>query len=115
MSAETRRLIQGFDERDCPLVCSAREIEQDGRCVTRTCPNGQTLNSAGNCVEREQTAMRDESPQTTGNKPDPVLYSYQVWEDGSAVFYTQRGTVSADTPYGRLTCSGYTQRSCRRE
>ena len=34
----------------CPPECSRREIEMNGKCVTRTCPSGQVLSGSGNCV-----------------------------------------------------------------
>jgi hypothetical protein len=41
--------LQAATGRICPLSCSAREIAQGDRCVTKTCPAGQKLSSKGAC------------------------------------------------------------------
>ena len=35
--------------RVCPLSCAVTETDVGGRCVAKTCPGGQTLNSRGQC------------------------------------------------------------------
>lgn len=64
ISADTLNVLEGYDERVCPLVCGRREIERNGRCVTKTCPSGQRLNSRGNCVVR---AAQPQQPQASNN------------------------------------------------
>lgn len=36
--------------RICPLVCPAREVERNGRCVLKTCRRGERLDEDGDCV-----------------------------------------------------------------
>lgn len=36
--------------RVCPLVCPAREVERNGRCVLKTCRRGERLDEDGDCV-----------------------------------------------------------------
>jgi hypothetical protein len=42
--------LRGTSGRICPLECGPREMEANGRCVTRTCSSGQRLDNAGKCI-----------------------------------------------------------------
>ena len=44
------RSLQQDKGRICPLVCSAREVEKNGKCIAKTCESGFRLNNAGDCV-----------------------------------------------------------------
>lgn len=57
--------------RVCPLVCSARQEEQNGQCVTKSCPAGQQLSSNGNCftpatAQRNNTRRSKPRTKSTG-------------------------------------------------
>ncbi len=54
-SLERLKLLNG---RICPLTCSPREIERNGVCVAKTCPDGSILDRQGTCVKRKIAAER---------------------------------------------------------
>lgn len=59
--------LEDKTDRVCPLVCSARQEEQDGQCVTKSCPAGQQLSSKGNCFTpstAQRTTPRRSKPRT---------------------------------------------------
>lgn len=60
-------LIRGRSDRVCPLECSARQTESNGRCITRTCPSNSMLDENGSCEKRRsRTAARP----SAGYSPD---------------------------------------------
>jgi len=64
-------LLDTLKEREgrvCPLVCSARQEEQNGRCVTKSCPAGQQLSSKGTCFT-PATAQRNNRTNTRRSTP----------------------------------------------
>jgi hypothetical protein len=71
ISAATLGLIEQQDGRVCPLVCSVREEVRDGRCVTKTCADGEILDSSGTCVTQTASPPEDEpdDSQRTFNNP----------------------------------------------
>ena len=63
VSTETLRLLRGYDGRVCPLSCGVRQVEKDGRCVTKICPSGQTLSRTGECVHTSKPAQQKAKQQ----------------------------------------------------
>jgi hypothetical protein len=64
-SAEFLGAIRGQPSRVCPLECARSEIESNGRCVAKTCPNGQKLDSEGDCYTvKQRSASRPSTPET---------------------------------------------------
>ena len=43
--------------RVCPLVCGARSLERNGRCVAKSCPAGEILDAAGDCAPRPRRVV----------------------------------------------------------
>jgi hypothetical protein len=39
--------------RVCPLECSARQVERDGRCIAKTCPPGFVIDGDGDCARQK--------------------------------------------------------------
>ena len=57
--------IRGRSDRVCPLECSPRQTESNGRCVAKTCAAGSVLDEDGSCEKRRsRTAARP--PAATG-------------------------------------------------
>ncbi|MDB5581405.1 MAG: hypothetical protein JWR80_6581 [Bradyrhizobium sp.] len=57
--------IRGRSGRICPLECSVRQTESNGRCIVKTCPSGSVLNGQGSCEKhRDRTAARPSSADT---------------------------------------------------
>ncbi|MCV0396085.1 MAG: caspase family protein [Rhizobiaceae bacterium] len=56
--------LRGQKGRICPLVCRATEVVSGDRCVRKTCPSGQTLQSNGSCVtvRRQAPVVRRQAP-----------------------------------------------------
>jgi uncharacterized caspase-like protein len=44
--------IRSRSGRVCPLECSPRQTESNGRCVTKSCPAGSVLDEDGSCEKR---------------------------------------------------------------
>lgn len=64
-SAEFLGAIRKQPSRVCPLECAKSEIESNGRCIAKTCPNGQKLDSDGNCYTvKQRSASRPATPET---------------------------------------------------
>jgi hypothetical protein len=59
--------LRGKSDRVCPLACTPRQVERNGRCIAKTCPHSYILNDRGGCdrkrEERSKTAARS-SPTT---------------------------------------------------
>ena len=68
VSAETLALLQDEDGRVCPLVCSARQVEKNGRCVTKTCPAGHVLSTSGRCSAKSQSATKAQPKNKASKK-----------------------------------------------
>lgn len=79
VSRETLNLLEQFEARICPLVCSAREVERDGRCVAKTCPGGQRLDSAGRCVDRTTTTTQRPARQKPRTRKRPAKSKPGPW------------------------------------
>jgi uncharacterized caspase-like protein len=61
-TTELLDLIRGKSERVCPLECGSRQVEKEGRCITKTCPTASYLDEDGNCVsKRQRESARPES------------------------------------------------------
>jgi hypothetical protein len=96
ISTDTLDLIEGYDDRVCPLVCGRREVERNGTCVTKTCPSGQILNSGGVCVQRTQSAEREQvAPSASDTSPQT--------QDDEGCGYCRQGGVGP----AMLTCGAY--------
>lgn len=65
--------LRGKSGRVCPLVCGAREVEQNGRCVVKSCQRGFFLNRDGDCEikEREKTASRSPAESALARSVTP--------------------------------------------
>jgi cytoskeletal protein RodZ len=51
--------IRGQSSRICPLECAKTETASNGQCLAKTCPQGEKLNSDGDCEGvKERTASR---------------------------------------------------------
>jgi hypothetical protein len=62
--------IRGKSSRVCPLECGVREIEKNGRCITKTCPSGSTLDVDGACQRpQERTKSASRSSDDTSSNP----------------------------------------------
>ena len=44
--------LKDQNDRICPLMCGARTIEKNGRCVTKTCARGEILDVEGDCISK---------------------------------------------------------------
>lgn len=45
--------------RICPVICSPRETAVNGQCAAKSCPDGQSLSSRGNCfIPKARKAVR---------------------------------------------------------
>lgn len=106
MSAETLALFDGLNHRVCPLVCGRQQVEKAGRCVTKSCPSGQALNSAGKCTKHKEPSKQ----QVKSGRPDPLAYSRQLvpsWQ------FKRARDAETKTPYGLLVCRSDTmKRKC---
>jgi caspase domain-containing protein len=63
--------VRAKPERVCPLECAAREVEAHGRCVAKTCPDGQRLRPDGQCAAVEKSSPRSkqaEKPRKSGRR-----------------------------------------------
>jgi uncharacterized caspase-like protein len=63
--------VRAKPERVCPIECAAREVEANGRCVAKTCPDGQRLQSDGQCAAVEKASPRSKQaakPRKSGRK-----------------------------------------------
>jgi uncharacterized caspase-like protein len=50
LTNDTLDALRRSPARLCPLQCSPREVEKDGRCVAKTCAAGQRLGADGSCT-----------------------------------------------------------------
>ncbi|MEZ5870649.1 MAG: caspase family protein [Nitratireductor sp.] len=55
---ELHKKLQENKGRICPLLCSPREVEKNGKCVAKTCESGFRLNSVGDCVSAPVAAKK---------------------------------------------------------
>jgi hypothetical protein len=46
------RAIQSKTDRICPIICGAGEVERNGRCVAKKCPDGSSVAIDGGCSKR---------------------------------------------------------------
>jgi len=75
-TSPTIELLDAIREKSgrvCPLECSARQVERDGRCVTKLCPAGFVLNDRGGCERsRERSASLPGQSKATAARPGPT-------------------------------------------
>jgi hypothetical protein len=58
-TADLLDTIRGQPSRVCPLECAKTERESNGKCIAKTCPSGQKLDSDGDCeTVKERTVSR---------------------------------------------------------
>jgi hypothetical protein len=111
-------------ERICPLECGRRQIDKDGRCVTKRCPSGFELDDDGDCTPRRRTATRHETDE---DEDRPSVRSHESKGRARAVLsrlwrvlrtVSRPSTASdADTmttafSCGPSTCSSLMVRTC---
>jgi len=69
--------IRGKSTRVCPLQCNVREVEQNGRCVAKSCPSGTTIDDEGSCIKRQKTpAASSDKQRSTGEKKSAATVPY---------------------------------------
>src|SRR5262249_2063048 len=49
--------IRDKHDRVCPPECTPRQVERNGECVAKVCPNGLILNEVGDCVSSRRSAL----------------------------------------------------------
>jgi len=49
VNSETLDLVERWNGRVCPLECGKRQVENNGQCITKTCPKGRKLSASGKC------------------------------------------------------------------
>lgn len=84
LSRDTLKLLEQQLTRVCPLRCGVRQVDQNGRCVAKTCPRGHKLSSSGVCRKAisKATATRKSNPKPAPtqrrspatNKKKPTLF-----------------------------------------
>jgi len=86
-SAETLAAVRGAKTRVCPLNCGPREVERSGRCVAKTCPTGQRMNSRGVCytpraetVQKKRKAPVASSSSTRSRRSQPSRQSNDCFQ-----------------------------------
>lgn len=113
--------LRSRSSRVCPLECSPRQVESNGRCVARTCPPGSRLDDDGSCEKpREKAAARSSPAGASGAESgsartvsrggalgDAMKESLHVMPPGSI----QTGqTMTLTARNGRkMTCTGGNQ------
>ena len=70
-AADFLEALRGRSERVCPIECGAREVETNGRCVTKACPSGSTLGANGTCRKQQERAKTASRPPEN-SKPSDV-------------------------------------------
>jgi uncharacterized caspase-like protein len=62
--------IRGRSDRVCPLECSPRQVEQEGRCVAKTCSDGERLAANGSCIAltKQQPVQKNSGAQGSDRK-----------------------------------------------
>ncbi len=97
--------------RICPLQCGSGEVERGDRCIAA--PARVPVPGREDAPVKTRVTPR-EAPATprAATRPDGNRYSLSIWPKNTL----QRGqTVSANTPFGRLTCTSIaanTPRAC---
>ena len=118
--ADLLDMIRRRTDRVCPLECSARQTESNGRCIAKTCPSDQVLDDDGACEKRRsRSAARPPAAETpekeTGRSSSAKPSSLQAPGDAAAEskYIMPRGTIrSGETMIltarnGRkMTCTG---------
>jgi TIR domain len=61
-SADFLSAVRSAPSRICPLECARTEVESNGKCIAKACPNGQSLDDNGNCVGTKQRAVSHSAP-----------------------------------------------------
>jgi hypothetical protein len=62
--------VRRRSDRVCPLECTVRQVEKDGRCITKTCPSGSVLGRGGECEKQHErtTLLPHENSRSTGRE-----------------------------------------------
>lgn len=76
--------IRSQSSRICPLDCAKTETMSNGKCIVKTCPSGQKLDSDGDCAPvRERSASRPSSPKPLPRtRPAPAARTVATGEVG---------------------------------
>jgi hypothetical protein len=61
-SPEFLGAIRNQPSRVCPLECGKTEIESNGKCIAKSCPSGQKLDDAGDCVAPRRAPVVRSAP-----------------------------------------------------
>src|SRR5262249_42614710 len=103
--------IRGKLDRVCPAECTARQVERNGECIAKVCPNGLILNEVGNCVSGRKSATPssgvDEKNTRSKARPQETSRSAKA-ESGSYDPYDANRRITAS---GQVTCGS---RGCQR-
>lgn len=87
VSTNTLRVLQSEEQAVCRNICGVRQVEKNGRCVTKSCSPGEFVNNAGVCEGKLQHRIAADKPpsirHTAGNsdravKPKPVIGKYST-------------------------------------
>jgi len=70
----------------CPLECSPRQEEQNGRCVTKACPMGQELNPNGHCVDKITNLRQKRKPVTRVKHPNRARRGSKCFQHDGKVY-----------------------------
>jgi len=72
-STEFLGAIRNQPSRLCPLECTKTETESNGKCIAKTCPNGQQLDTDGSCQNAKQhSASRPSRPKAPAETSSSV-------------------------------------------
>jgi hypothetical protein len=119
--------IRGRNGRICPLECTPRQKESNGRCIAKTCPAGSVLGDSGSCEKnRARIAARPTSADTPernlapGNaKPSSRAGLGNATKESMAIMpagtIRTGETMTLTARNGRkMTCTGGSQHGIRR-
>jgi hypothetical protein len=74
----------------CPLECAAREMEQDGHCIVKTCPMGEVLEKDGRCVGTNPIVRSKIKPKTRATRvikrPNSTQRGSRCFEHGGKTY-----------------------------
>jgi sRNA-binding protein len=68
-------VVRGKSARVCPLECSVRQVEKDGRCVARSCPAGTKIDSQGECQKQKNKQTKTATIHSDTRQPKTKMHS----------------------------------------
>jgi hypothetical protein len=121
-SSELLDFIRGRSGRVCPLECGMRQVEKDGRCITKTCPSGFVLDLEGSC-NRETSKTLPAREKGDGARvvprtdPEPVAgfnSCSDVYQGCVRGVTTRAARANRDAPPEALATCAAARSSCLR-